>query len=551
MSTVHVVMVSWPAIGHARPMMDFGASLLSDHANLELTFICSSHQIATLRRIDPRTRHPRLHFLGLEVDYRAPTSASDGEGSEVEPEVVLTMQAAHHLSSHFGSVYASLPFRPSVVICNWMIQRVADEVRTQTPETKLIAFFDNAATFVTRMLGPLSIGGYGGVQSRWLEHCRLHPDISTDDLAEKERLFGRRAEGWFEIPNSGIERMYDNQMSPQAKAYLLKVPLTPSLIEIQRLVELSDALLINTHESVEGKILQYLRSVVEKEIYAIGSVLFRNLVGGAAAAEAALLPPAAEEEEKKPAETPKTKEGDHKDDEEVRRFLDSHAPGSVLYISFGTMFRPTPSQLVQMLEILVHEQPSLPFLWTLGSGKDLIASCPAAERDRVRFLQSQLLASGRGRLVDWADQHAVLQHPSTGFFLSHGGWNSVQESLLTGKPLLVFPFFGDQLFDAYLVKSLGVAYHIQSSRFETPEAFLESYRYALQLCHGGNEEGERLKRNAKELAERMRKERLELGEEMVKEGRALAQGGGERWSGLFGSAQVEGEVKAEQATAQA
>lgn len=41
-------------------------------------------------------------------------------------------------------------------------------------------------------------------------------------------------------------------------------------------------------------------------------------------------------------------------------------------------------------------------------------------------------------LCDWVPQIAVLSHPATMAFLSHGGSNSAMESLLCGMPMSEF-----------------------------------------------------------------------------------------------------------------
>ena len=61
-------------------------------------------------------------------------------------------------------------------------------------------------------------------------------------------------------------------------------------------------------------------------------------------------------------------------------------------------------------------------------------------------VQEKIKAASDALLIDgFFDQIGVLNHPSTGWFLTHGGWNSVQEAMVIGKPMMVWPLFqGDQ-----------------------------------------------------------------------------------------------------------
>ncbi|MFS7950479.1 putative 7-deoxyloganetic acid glucosyltransferase [Helianthus anomalus] len=51
----------------------------------------------------------------------------------------------------------------------------------------------------------------------------------------------------------------------------------------------------------------------------------------------------------------------------------------------------------------------------------------------------------RGRIVGWAPQQQVLNHPSVAcFLLSHCGWNSVLDGVSSGLPFMCWPYFADQ-----------------------------------------------------------------------------------------------------------
>ncbi|KAJ7174033.1 hypothetical protein C8R43DRAFT_634784 [Mycena crocata] len=125
----------------------------------------------------------------------------------------------------------------------------------------------------------------------------------------------------------------------------------------------------------------------------------------------------------------------------VRSFLDTaqsqHGPGSVLYISFGSLFFPiaTPELIKALMNTLLQLEKPFPFVFALGGA---LASLPADIIQRVN-------SSGKGLICDfWVEQRAILQHGAVGWFLTHGGYNSVTESLSQGIPLIVWPAGAEQ-----------------------------------------------------------------------------------------------------------
>ncbi|WMV53541.1 hypothetical protein MTR67_046937 [Solanum verrucosum] len=67
----------------------------------------------------------------------------------------------------------------------------------------------------------------------------------------------------------------------------------------------------------------------------------------------------------------------------------------------------------------------------------------------------------RGRVLDkFAPQPRILNHTSTGGFISHCGWNLVMESIDFGVPIIAMPMDLDQQMTAKLIVELGVAVEI-------------------------------------------------------------------------------------------
>ncbi|KAJ7136277.1 hypothetical protein C8R46DRAFT_969771 [Mycena filopes] len=134
----------------------------------------------------------------------------------------------------------------------------------------------------------------------------------------------------------------------------------------------------------------------------------------------------------------------------LKAFLDGavlqHGAKSVLYISFGSFFFPTATP--QLIETLLNTLLALdhPFPCILGLGGQM-ASLPQPLIQRVN-------ATGKGLICDfWVEQRAVLQHPALGWFLTHGGFNSITEALTQGIPLIIWPTGAEQPVNAALLSA--------------------------------------------------------------------------------------------------
>ncbi|KAK3118098.1 hypothetical protein QOZ80_9BG0694220 [Eleusine coracana subsp. coracana] len=131
-----------------------------------------------------------------------------------------------------------------------------------------------------------------------------------------------------------------------------------------------------------------------------------------------------------------------RDDDRCAAWLDDghKEDGSVVYVNFGSITVVTGEQMDEFAWGLAAS--GFPFLWVVrpdmvrgdddGAGWAVPAGFDAA-------------VAGRGLMVGWCDQEAVLGHRATGGFLSHCGWNSTLESIRAGVPMLCWPFFAEQV----------------------------------------------------------------------------------------------------------
>ncbi|PWA73951.1 UDP-glucuronosyl/UDP-glucosyltransferase [Artemisia annua] len=120
-------------------------------------------------------------------------------------------------------------------------------------------------------------------------------------------------------------------------------------------------------------------------------------------------------------------------------WLDQQPVSSVIYVAFGSYTIFDKNQFEELA--LGLELTNKPFLWVVRLGTsgstEYVYSSGYVER-----------VGTRGKMVSWAPQQDVLNHPSVGCFISHCGWNSTMEGVSNGVPFLCWPYFADQFLNA-------------------------------------------------------------------------------------------------------
>ncbi|KAK3141313.1 hypothetical protein QOZ80_4BG0332210 [Eleusine coracana subsp. coracana] len=131
--------------------------------------------------------------------------------------------------------------------------------------------------------------------------------------------------------------------------------------------------------------------------------------------------------------------GGEADDAGLGAWLDAFPEGSVVYVSFGSQAVLTPPVAAALADAL--DRSGVPFVWVVGPAAGDVV--PDGFEERI---------AARGRLIrGWAPQVAALRHRAVGWFVTHCGWNSVLEAVAAGVPMLAWPMAADQFVNARLL----------------------------------------------------------------------------------------------------
>ncbi|XVF46723.1 hypothetical protein PTKIN_Ptkin03bG0051100 [Pterospermum kingtungense] len=115
----------------------------------------------------------------------------------------------------------------------------------------------------------------------------------------------------------------------------------------------------------------------------------------------------------------------------------------------------------------------------------------------------------------------VLAHKAIGGFVSHCGWNSIQESLWYGVPIVTWPMYAEQQLNAFkMVKELGLAEEMRLDyrRGTSDVVMADEIEKAVRLVMDG---GSEVRKKVKEMSEMAGKAVEEGGSSFSSTGRLI------------------------------
>ncbi|KAI5633117.1 UDP-glucoronosyl and UDP-glucosyl transferase domain-containing protein [Phthorimaea operculella] len=164
--------------------------------------------------------------------------------------------------------------------------------------------------------------------------------------------------------------------------------------------------------------------------------------------------------------------------QDLQSYLDSSQNG-VIYMSFGTNVDPAnlPSERIQMF---INTFSKLPYdiLWKWS-------------RDELPGKTKNI------KISKWLPQSDLLRHPKVKLFITQGGLQSTDESIVAGVPLIGIPMFTDQWYNVekYVHHGIGLKISLETVTEE-------------ELTYAINEviNNERYRNNIKKMGALMRDE---------------------------------------------
>ncbi|KAH9699940.1 glycosyltransferase [Citrus sinensis] len=252
----------------------------------------------------------------------------------------------------------------------------------------------------------------------------------------------------FDLPESEIQKM------TQFKHRIVNG--TENKDRFLKAIDLSCKLvLIKTSREIESKYLDYFSYITKKETIPVGPLV------------------------QEPVYT------DNNDDTKIMDWLSRKEPSSVVYVSFGSEYFLSQEEMNEIASGLLLSEVS--FIWVVRFHSE------------GKFSIEEALPQSFSKEIHGNNKGMVVQ----GGFVSHCGWGSTVEGIMYGVPIIAVPMVLDQLFNAKMVADIGVGLEVPREEINQRVRKKDLARVIKQVVE--QEEGQQIKRKAKELSESIKK----------------------------------------------
>ncbi|XP_014507199.2 scopoletin glucosyltransferase [Vigna radiata var. radiata] len=146
------------------------------------------------------------------------------------------------------------------------------------------------------------------------------------------------------------------------------------------------------------------------------------------------------------------------DQHECLKWLDTKEPDSVVYVCFGSMTTFPNAQLKEIA--LGLEASGQAFIWVVKKESS------ENEEWLPEGFEERTVDQGKGFIIrGWAPQVLILDHKAVGGFVTHCGWNSAMEGMCAGLPMVTWPMYAEQFYNAKFLTDIvktGVSVGVQT-----------------------------------------------------------------------------------------
>ncbi|KAJ0700683.1 putative scopoletin glucosyltransferase [Helianthus annuus] len=444
MTTCHVVFFPFMAYGHMIPMADM--AVLFSSRGLRTTIVATSstaHRLSkSIQKTINYTHQIALHTIEFKANEAGLPPVIDN------PDHIITNQHHSRLLEAISTLQE--PFeqfieksQPNCIVADmffpWTVETAA---RFNIPR---IAF--NGTGFF-----PLCVA----------DVMRLYrPTVSSDSES-------------FVVPNLPHEIKLTRKQLPQIESEEFKV-FVKVFIQAAEAEAKSYGVIFNSFYELEPEYVHHYREVMKRKAWHVGPVSLCS-----------------KNTEDKLERGKKSAIDEH----QCLRWLDSKAPNSVIYVSFGSMVKVPSSQLYEIAMAL--EACDENFIWVVRNDQEAMIT---------DGFEARIKAKGKGLIIKgWAPQVLILDHESVGGFVTHCGWNSVLEGVSCGVAMVAWPVMAEQFYNAKLVTDvLQIGVLIGDVEWSPTSTCDGVKREAIQRAVAmvmGVEEGHAMRTRARELKEK-------------------------------------------------